>query len=62
MVTIESQWFSNETHCEQGPGNYIIMTIIIIKMTITLSFVVMKRFPFKRATERTAQWKDATFV
>ena len=20
MVTIESQWFSNETHCEQGPG------------------------------------------
>ena len=21
MVTIESQWFSNETHCEQGPGD-----------------------------------------
>ena len=26
MVTIESQWFSNETHCEQGPGNSYIST------------------------------------
>ena len=21
MVTIEIQWYSAETHCEQGPGN-----------------------------------------
>ena len=21
MVTIESQWYSAETHCEQGPGS-----------------------------------------
>ena len=30
MVTIESQWFSNETHCEQGPGRQIVKKNLIL--------------------------------
>ena len=27
MVTIESQWYSNETHSDQGPGEFLKYTI-----------------------------------
>ena len=32
MVTIESQWYSAETHCEQGPGNSFLGQLLVIHL------------------------------
>ena len=31
MVTIENQWYSNETHCDQGTGSLYFMTVRLIQ-------------------------------
>ena len=49
MVTIESQWFSNETHCEQGPGNSL---LDIIYYYFLLLFFSAKTLNLMRCRKR----------